>query len=105
MVIGGTDVDALGADVDIACGGNIAAGLAVGAAGVDADAAFQAADAAAGSLKARRQPENRYLSFSFATPLRYAGCLLTIPNLPDKRSRYVPHFSRSCRALRRPPKR
>ena len=44
MVIGGTDVDALGADVDIACGGNIAAGLAVGAAGVDADAAFQAAD-------------------------------------------------------------
>ena len=44
MVIGGTDVDALGADVDIACGGNIAAGLAVGAAGIYPHAAFQAAD-------------------------------------------------------------
>lgn len=48
MIVGGADVDALGADVDIACGGNIAAGLAVGAAGVDADAAFQAADLAGG---------------------------------------------------------
>ena len=48
MIVGGTDIDALGADVDIACGGNIAAGLAVGAAGVDADAAFQAADLAGG---------------------------------------------------------
>ena len=48
MVVGGADIDALGADVDIACGGDIAAGLAVGAAGVDADAAFQAADLAFG---------------------------------------------------------
>ena len=44
MIVGGADIDALGADVDIACGGNIAAGLAVGAAGIYPHTAFQAAD-------------------------------------------------------------
>ncbi|MGI3296464.1 hypothetical protein ACRPFF_10730 [Neisseria sp. SLRRB23] len=44
MVIGSTDIDALGGNVDVTGGGNITAGLAVGAAGIYPYAAFQAAD-------------------------------------------------------------
>ena len=48
MVVGGADIDALGGNVDVAGGGNITAGLAVGAAGIYPHAAFQAADLAGG---------------------------------------------------------
>ena len=48
MVVGGADINALGGNVDVAGGGNITAGLAVGAAGIYPHAAFQAADLAGG---------------------------------------------------------
>ena len=48
MIVGSTDIDALGGNVDVAGGGNITAGLAVGAAGIYPYAAFQAADLALG---------------------------------------------------------
>ena len=48
MIVGGADIDALGGNVNVACSGNITAGLAVGAAGIYPYAAFQAADLAGG---------------------------------------------------------
>ena len=48
MIVGSTDIDALGGNVDVAGGGNITAGLAVGTAGIYPYAAFQAADLAGG---------------------------------------------------------
>ena len=47
-VVGGADVDALGADVNVFAGDDVAALLAVGAAGIDGNAAVQAAELALG---------------------------------------------------------